>query len=145
MENPEQIIQNTERENLIVTDNDLFNLKEAGKWASFLAVLGFIATGFFAVALLIMLIVNVFVAFFYLLLGGVYFFISMYLFKFGKFSKKVYLSKSKSDFSESLAFLNKFFTTSGIITIIVLVIYVLALVGILVGMMTLPVFNMNAL
>jgi hypothetical protein len=139
MENSGQILEN--KENLVLKANDLQNLRNAGKWASFLAILGFIASGFIAIAFFVTLVVNVFMAFFYLLLGVVYFFISFYLFKFAKFSKSLFFTKSENDLSNSLDFLNKFFSTTGIVTIILLVFYVLAIIGVIVGMMAIPFLN----
>jgi hypothetical protein len=120
-------------------------LLEAGKWAYFLSIIGFIICGLVLLAAIfagslftriaqmqpenataaLMAGAGGFVTFFYLLIDVIYFFFSLYLYQFGSKIKQS-IKLSDSDYlTRSLGKLKSFFKLWGIITIVVITIYVL--------------------
>jgi hypothetical protein len=120
-------------------------LVEAGKWAYFLSIIGFIICGLFLLAAIfagslftrvaqmqpenttaaLMAGAGGFVTFFYILIDVIYFFFSLYLYQFGSKIKQG-IKFSDSDYvSRALGKLKSFFKLWGIITIVVVTIYVL--------------------
>jgi flagellar biogenesis protein FliO len=127
---------------LTLTQQAQFYLQQAGKWATFLGVVGFIFTGFIAIgALSVGTIltylsavnplmqfpagISIIVTIVYLLIALLLFFYSLYLFQFGSRIKKgIYLNNADET---ALAFskLKSFFKLWGIITIVIIAFYVL--------------------
>ncbi len=129
-------------------------LREAGKWAGFLGIIGFILCGFIVLAALFMstiigIITNVtsaasgygnpmatglmagmtgIVMVVYLLIALVYFFFSLYLYQFGSRIKKGIVFTDPLHITSALGKLKSFFKLWGIITIVVLALYALILI-----------------
>ncbi|MDP9080593.1 MAG: DUF5362 domain-containing protein [Bacteroidota bacterium] len=124
-------------------------LREAGKWASFLGIVGFIFCGFIVIAALfigsilsmatkfspdptaagMMAGMSGFLTVFYLLIGIVYFFFSLYLYQFGSQVKKGIMFSDNNHVTGALGKLKSFFKLWGILTIIILCLYALIIIG----------------
>src|ERR1700722_12282005 len=123
-------------------------LREAGKWASFLGILGFISCGillifsFFAGTIFTraslvspnqfstaMAGLGGFITFFYLLIDLFYFFFSLYLYQFGDRIKKGIMFTDNLHVTNAFGKLKSFFKLWGITTIVVLCLYILCIVG----------------
>mgnify|MGYP001551471271 CR=1 FL=1 len=120
-------------------------LREAGKWASFLGIIGFIFTGFIAIAALFAgtMIANVsrlspetpataimagmggFATVIYLLVGLLYFFFSLFLYQFGSRIKKGITYADQFHVTTAFSKLKSFFKLWGILTIVILCLYAL--------------------
>jgi len=126
-------------------------LRESGKWANFLGILGFILCGLIVICALFagamiaattsrMAPINGpagvfaslgggFIAVFYLIIALVYFFFSLYLYQFGSKIKKGIMFGDTDQVTIALGKLKSFFKFWGILTIIVLCLYALIIVG----------------
>lgn len=124
-------------------------LREAGKWASFLGIVGFIICGFIVLAALFigailsmvskfspdpnaamaMAGASGFLSVIYLLIGLIYFFFSLYLYQFGSQIKKGIMFSDNGHITNALGKLKSFFKLWGIITIIVLCLYALIIIA----------------
>jgi hypothetical protein len=123
-------------------------LREAGKWATFLGILGFIFCGIilivalFAGAILATVMQRLpqypmnagvasggvwgaFVTGFYILIDAVYFFFSLYLYQFGDRIKKGVVFSDSGRVTAALRKLKSFFKLWGVTTIVVLALYAL--------------------
>lgn len=124
-------------------------LVAAGAWARFLAILGFIGTGFVVLAALfigtIMSAISNFspagrmaaapggfLTVFYLLLAVLNFFIALYLYQFGARVKEGVIFNSSATVTEGLRKLKLTFKIVGIVTIVMLVFYVFAIIGVII-------------
>jgi hypothetical protein len=123
-------------------------LKSAGRWATFLGILGFVACGiifivaFFAGAIfsrvggasygpLAALTAGAgwLITFFYLLIDVFYFFFSLYLYQFGDRIKKGIDRWDNISVTVAFEKLKSFFKLWGITTIVVISLYLLIIVG----------------
>ena len=133
---------NYDPENELRVGGNEFNfLNETRKWAKFLAIIGFVGCGLIVLAAIAMIatsllrfneymgIMPVFIGFIYLLMALVYFFPSLFLFRFGHFMGKALENKDQILFLNSLKNQRSFFRFVGVLTIIVIVFYVLVLFG----------------
>ncbi len=124
-------------------------LATAGKWATFLSVIGFIILAFMLLGALAMFAMGS--AFSSMgsagagpmagmltggLLGGIYlvmavlgFFPTLYLFKFGSKAKQAIANGSTQELTESMGNLKSYFKFMGIITICVIAFYIIAIIG----------------
>jgi hypothetical protein len=123
-------------------------LRESGKWAAFLGIIGFILTGFIVIAALfagtmmatisrlqpensgaaIMAGMGGFVTVIYLLLALLYFFFSLYLYQFGSGIKKGITYADPLHVTTAFGKLKSFFKLWAILTIVVLCLYALIIV-----------------
>lgn len=126
-------------------------LKEAGKWAAFLGIVGFV---FCALVLLVALSIGTiltmiakfspdpnvavgmagagsFLTILYILIDVLYFFFSLYLYQFGSRIKKGLTFSDSIHITSALSKLKSFFKLWGILTIIALCFYALILVGVI--------------
>jgi len=119
-------------------------LREAGKWAVFLGILGFILTGFlllaaFFVGAIFSLVANYqqtpypagmggIVSIVYIFIAVFYFFFSLYLFQFGSRIKRGILFSDSMAVSTGLGKLKSFFKLWGITTIVILAFYALIII-----------------
>ena len=123
-------------------------LREAGKWASFLGILGFI---FCAIILIFALFAgSIFtrmaavsptalavalagmggvVSFIYILFDVLYFFFALYLYQFGDKIKKGITFTDTAHVTSALGKLKSFFKLWGVVTIILLAFYALAIIA----------------
>lgn len=125
-------------------------LREAGKWAYFLGIIGFILTGFivlcaFFVGTIFSLMgrlqqmavpvgVGGFMSLIYMVFAVFYFFFSFYLYQFGYRIKKGVMYNDAAEVSNALGKLKSFFKLWGVTTIVILCFYALMiLIAVVVG------------
>lgn len=140
------ITPGSERE-LVLNQEALYYLQQAGKWASFLGIIGFVFTGLILIgALSASALVAVFqrinpmvgagmaggIAIYYIAVAAVYFFFSLYLYQFGTKVKRGIGFGDAVLITAALGKLKSFFKLWGIVTIVVLVLMVLAIVGVII-------------
>ncbi|MEO9871918.1 DUF5362 family protein [Ekhidna sp.] len=130
-----------EENELKLTGKDKDNFLETAKWGKFLAIVGFILSGLMIVAGLSMMtgsfadIPVQFGAFgfIYILLSLLYVFPSLYLFRFSTQIKQGINEKNQELCSEAYNNLRRLFLFMGVMTIVVLSFYALALLFALMG------------
>lgn len=119
--------------------NDLLN---SAKWGKFLAIIGYIGMGLLAIIGFFMLLKNTayagqspfmnlpmrFAGIIYLIMAVIYYFPVTYLYRYAEQIKEAVLDTDQDSLSEGFYNLSRLFTFMGILTIIVLVLYALALV-----------------
>lgn len=128
--------QENENRQLVLLPEAEVLLDEARKWANFLAILGFIFCGFmvlFGVVFSLLLdnlpaeaaqvIPGFVLIIFYIILAVIYFFPSLYLYRFALRAKQALLSKDSTLLSGSLDSLRDCFRYLGIVSIIFLILY----------------------
>jgi hypothetical protein len=137
---------------MILAPEAQYYLQEAGKWASFLGIMGFIGTGLLVLAAVfastLMSYMNSlnparvqspfnlgpFLGCIYFLCAVFYFFFSLYLYQFGKGVKSGVTFGDSSQVTIGLEKLKSFFKLWGITTIVILCFYALFIViGIIAG------------
>jgi hypothetical protein len=121
------------------------HLKETARWARFLSIVGFVFSAIIVLMALFAgsifsatmskfeggsMIGTTFVMVFYLIAAVVYFFLSLYLFRFATKMKLALESTDQENFGESLMNLKMVYRMLGIITIIYLSLLALGIVGI---------------
>lgn len=125
---------NTEiaKESIEIEKEGLMHLFETRKWTMFLSVLGFVFIGLMMLAALAMLTVSskgfgFGIVFFIMMLVFIviYFFPIYYLFKFSEFSKIALANKDNVQLTNALLYLKKHYKYMGILTIVVLSLYLL--------------------
>lgn len=128
--------------NQSLSDSDLSLLFEAGWWAKFLGIIGFIFTGFLALMSLLLILMGsamsnmagtngIFalmgfttIGIIYLGFTAVWFFLILYMYRFGAKARNAVRQGSMETMSESFKNLRNYFRLSGWITIIGLVLYI---------------------
>lgn len=121
-------------------------LQETGKWAYFMSIVGYIMVGLFVLVALFMgstmaalgggagALGGGFISFIYILLALLYFFPIYYLNKFGVKVKKAIAENDSLELTEALKFLKSHYKFIGILTIVMLCIYVaMFLIAIIAG------------
>ena len=135
------IDQGNPNSGLVISGSSIEYLNETRKWAKFLSVLGFILCGFLVLGVLSVGAIGSFIpseemrglassegfilAIVYLLMGLLYFFPSLYLFKFSQKLKTALAFKNGSDLNEALSNHKSFFKFIGIFTIVTLALYLM--------------------
>ena len=124
------------------------HLKETAKWAKFLAIVGFVFTGFIVLfAIFAGTLMNTFSAmspelsmfpaaslsFAYLFFAAIYFIPCFFLFQFAKKVKLALLESNSDLLADSLGRLKNFFLFVGIMTLIIVAFYVLILLFVILG------------
>lgn len=115
-------------------------IKAIYKWAKFFAILGFICMGLFMIGGLVMSLalssnkilfggMGSIVGVVYALLALLYFFPCLYMLKFANYFKAFLGSNSSGDFGLALQYLKSHYKFVGIITIVLLSLYVLIFIG----------------
>jgi hypothetical protein len=125
-----------------LTSDSLDSLDTIWRWASFFSIMGFIFVAFMIVLGLAMgfllstldsttggpalkyLIMGL-----YIVLGGVYFYPILLLFRFANWTKKTLRNRNSLDFSIALKNLKGHFQYVGIMTIILFAVYFIAIIG----------------
>ncbi|WP_035842653.1 hypothetical protein [Crocinitomix catalasitica] len=150
MENGEMIIDDYENGNdLALSTTALGFLKETGKWAKFISILGFIVVGFMIIASLVMMMAGsalgrnfggmnmdaTIVGLIYLGVTALYFFPIYYLYNFSVKIQHAILSKNNQVLEDALEFLKSHYKFIGILMVIMLGFYALIfLVGLFGGL-----------
>jgi hypothetical protein len=149
METEETYVSPTDSNNLVLTPEAQGYLLSAGKWATFLGILGFVFCGlFFIIALFTGTIFSkmaqitpynnpMFTAMaglggtitvFYILIDVLYFFFAFYLYQFATKIKAGIKFSDSAQVAIALGKLKSFFKLWGIVTIVLIGIYVLAFI-----------------
>lgn len=135
---------------LILNEQAQYYLHQAGKWAYFLGIMGFIGTAFIAImALFVGTIFTTMAAMnplmagaagaggvvtvVYLLIALVCFFFALYLYQFGDRVKKGVAFKSEAEITSALSKLKSFFKLWGIFTVVYLAFVVLFIIIFVLG------------
>ncbi len=108
------------------------NLTTAAKWARFLAIIGFVFTGFMGIASLFLLVTAMasgigmlmFMAVVYIGLTVVMIFPALYLIRFASSTEKGLNSSKQGEFDYGIQNLKSLFKFTGIYTIVVIVLYI---------------------
>ena len=148
-ENNTSINNSEESDGILLLQDAQAYLNESGRWAKFLGIMGYIFTALIILAGLVVsfvgssintmssspvpLGIGPFLGVMYIFIGVFYFFFAHYLYQFGKGVKNGVEYKDAIQISAGLGKLKSLFKLWGILTIIVLAIYVLAIIGIAAG------------
>lgn len=128
-----------ESNELLITETTVTNLNSIRKWTLFFSVLGFIMIGFLGLGFIAMLIASAvspvggmmaILAVVYAIIMAVYFFPVYYLFKFSNEMKRAMAIRNQQSLEESFRLLRLHFKIVGIITIVMLSLYIV-LIGLL--------------
>jgi hypothetical protein len=118
-------------------------LTQTGKWARFLAIIGFVIMGLMVVVGFIMGIVMSFlptgqadvlpfrpflISFVYVIFAAIYFFPLLYLFRFSTGIKEALYAKKQSQFAKAIKNLKSHYRFIGILMIVMLALYALMFV-----------------
>lgn len=123
-------------EGITITSASQQNLKEAGRWANFLAIVGFVMLGLMVLGAIAMFALGSILPLgsgmsagaagvVYILMAALYFFPTYYLYQFSSKIKVGLKSTSQKDVDEAFQNLKSMFKFVGILMIIVLSIYVI--------------------
>lgn len=140
---------NPEQTEMKLTNESIALLKTGAKWAKFLAIIGFIGTGFMVLAALLMLAVsssekyglmgshmpNGLLGLIYILMAGVYFYPTMCLFNFSDKIKKAFITLKNNILVESFRNLKNMFQYIGIVTIVFIGLYFIGILILVIVMM----------
>lgn len=143
-----------------LSEEALYYLQTAAKWAKFLAIIGFvgcvflISIGLFAGSIFSKISTvsaypagpmsqsfGAFMGFFYVAFALLYFFPSLYLYQFSTYAKKAVLFSNSNDVTLSISKLKSFFKFIGIMMIVIISLYLLILIGVFVMMGTYSAFR----
>ena len=137
--------EESEKEELIISNAGKAFLSQSARWTNFLAIIGFIFSG---LAIVAGLFAGSFISamsntgddflpagmgwlfgFIYVLMGLLYFFPSLYLLKFSQKSKSALLFNNSDDLNLALENQKSFFKFWGILVILSLVLYIPLMLG----------------
>lgn len=150
MNEPENYINPDEEPDMILTQESQFYLQQAGKWAVFVGIVGFVFSGlilFAAVSLPAAFSkmqesgttmpftrgMGTAMAFVYGLLGVLGIFFSLHLYQFGSRVKEGILNNDAEITNSSFVKLNAFFKLWGVVTIIFIGFYILVIIATIAG------------
>ena len=141
MENSE--INSQSNDSILINDEIREYLEKTAKWVNFLAIIGFIGLGLMVIGIIAMLFLhgyrptyfsNVgessFIAVFYILLALFYYYPINYLYKFSVDINKGLNSNDQEIFTSGFKNLKSLFKFQGILTIVVISIYIFIFLGI---------------
>lgn len=149
-------LDNGKPKGILLTGEAQHYLHETAKWASFLSIVGFIMCGLFLLmALFIGFIftflgrispvynqmpagVATFLSVIFILFDVLYFFFPFYLYHFARKAKRGIALSDKEEVAEALGKLKSFFKLAGIVTIVMLSIYVLEILGMIALFSSMP-------
>lgn len=134
----------TPETNIILNKENLHDLNETRKWTFFLAILGFIGVALMVIAALFigsflessgqqMPVPHGALTGLYLLFAIIYFFPILYLYKFSTSTRKAVHENSEHELTSAFTNLKRHYKFIGIIAIVVLVMYALAIIFALLG------------
>ena len=140
---------NSAPNSLVLLEDAQYYLQKAGQWARFLGIIGFIGAAFLLIAAFfvgaIFSTLSAYQAtpypagmggimgFFYVLIAVFYFFFSLYLYQFGNKIKAGIAYSDPIQVSNALSKLKSFFKMLGITTIVIIALYILIIIGVVVG------------
>jgi protein-S-isoprenylcysteine O-methyltransferase Ste14 len=140
MEN-QQLSQNQPELNIKLNMKAVMELKSAGRWSMFLAILGFFGLGImFLIAILFGFSGGILptgtnlnfpmymVSIVYLVLIAIYFIPIYYLFQFSKRTSNILIRPDDSNILEAFSYLRRHYQYIGILTIIVLSLYIIGII-----------------
>lgn len=125
-----------------LTTDSIQSLDTIWRWASFFSILGFIFIALIVIAGIVMSVVfstldtgmgagfGTIIMVIYIVLGAVYFYPILLLFKFSSWTKKAIRNSSSLDFSLALKNLKGHFQYIGIMTIVLFALYFLIIIGV---------------
>jgi hypothetical protein len=139
-----------ENKGITLSDDALRQISQIAKWAQFLAIIGFVVAALIVVAGLFM---GSFMSIFkemsgntqmphmpfmalsvvYIILGGIYFIPSWFLYKFSTETRKALLGNDEEILTEALSNLRRTFKFLGIMTIVIIGLYVLVIIAVMIG------------
>lgn len=135
-----------DQEFMKLSPNSMKYLDSTRKWALFLAIIGFVGLGIIILVAIFMMAFSatigdfpgpgfpfVFIGFLYIFIAVVYFFPVYYLLKFAANMKMAVLQKNEITLEEAFRFLKNHYLFIGILTIIIIALYVLILIGMMVA------------
>jgi len=144
---------------MVLSEEALYYLKTAAKWAKFLAILGFVGCAFVVLMGLFVgsLFSNIggaitgsaglaqgmsaFMSVFYIAFALLYFFPSLYLYQFAQFAQKAIMFSNSQDITLAIDKLKSFFKFLGILVIVIISLYVLIVIGVFAMMGTYSAFR----
>jgi len=127
-----------------LTTDSINSLDTIWRWASFFSILGFIGIAFIIIVGIVMGVVfstidsslgagvGSLIMIIYIILGVVYFYPILLLFRFSRWTKKAIHNNSSLDFSLALKNLKGHFQYVGIMTIVVFALYFIIIIGFIV-------------
>jgi hypothetical protein len=134
---------------IILNEEAQYYLQKSGEWARFLGIMGFICAGLVLIAALFMgSIFSMMSAYqanpypagmggliggIYILLAVFYFFFSLYLYQFGNKIKSGIGYSDPIQVTNALSKLKSFFKLIGISTIVIMALYLLIIIGFIIG------------
>lgn len=133
----------TPQSTLSISSVALSYLETARKWSHFLAILGFIGAGLMILFGLMFSVIgsaltasefrgpfpSMFIMVLYAVIGILYLFPSLYLYRFSTNLKAALATQEESRLTESLKNLGSFFSFVGIMTIVMMILVVLVIIG----------------
>lgn len=130
---------------LTLSETTLHHIDVVRKWSLFFSVLGFIFIGLLGLGFMLMLMGSALASMYSGLAGGmivtmaivylviivVYFFPVYYLFKFSDTIKRALATRNQAEAEVGFSYLMKHFRYVGIMTIVILSLYLIALIGLI--------------
>lgn len=113
---------------LTITDMAAGYINETRKWAQFLAILGFIGTGMIAIGSMFSGMIGaggIAITVLYLLMALLYFFPSLYLFRFSEKSNRALYKKDSDELEAAMGNLKSTFKFYGVSAIVFISLYLL--------------------
>lgn len=142
-------MEENENKGITLSEVALRHIGQTAKWAQFLAIIGFVGTALIVVAGLFMGTVmsslsqfggsemanfpSAWLSGIYIVLGGIYFIPSWFLYKFSTETRTALSGSDEGILTEALSNLRRTFKFMGIMTIVIIGLYVLVFVGVMVG------------
>lgn len=140
-----------ENKGITLSDDALRQISQTAKWAQFLAIIGFVLTALIVVAGLFMgSFMSIFkemgggttpmprmpfmaLSVIYVILGGVYFIPSWFLYKFSTETRKALFGSDEEILTQAFANLRRTFKFLGIMTIVIIGLYALVIIAVTIG------------
>ncbi len=127
-------------EELLLTDTSLRYLKTTSQWTRFLSILSFIGSGLLLLVAIILIplgfFINspthtphffIFLGLIYLVLAGISFIPTWYLYKFSTNVERMLTFRTNEKVEEAFLYLMRYYRFTGIMVIVIMVIYILAI------------------
>jgi len=139
-----------ENKGISLSEDALRQISQTAKWAQFLAIIGFVVTALIVVAGLFMgSFMSIFkemsgntqmthmpfmaLSVIYVIMGGVYFIPSWFLYKFSTETRKALVGSDEEILTQAFANLRRTFKFLGIMTIVIIGLYALVIIAVTIG------------